>query len=55
MHDTSLLAHQLLCLHLKCFYAVQPDSPSPEAPTEGAIAKRAGKKSRLFHRGRIRI
>jgi hypothetical protein len=22
MHDTSLLAHELLCLHLKCFYGV---------------------------------
>jgi len=23
MHDTSLLANELLCLHLKCFYGVQ--------------------------------
>jgi hypothetical protein len=55
MDDTSLLAHELLCLHLKCFYGVQPGSPSPEAPTGGAIAKKVGKKSRLFRRGRIRI
>jgi L-amino acid N-acyltransferase YncA len=34
---------------------VQPGSPSPEAPTGGAIAKKVGKESRLFRRGRIRI
>jgi hypothetical protein len=46
MHNTSLLAHELLCLHLKSFYGVQPCSPSPEAPTVPALTGKAGKKFR---------
>jgi hypothetical protein len=55
MLDTSLRTHELLCLHLKCFYGVQPGSPSPKSPTGGAIRTKVSKKSRLFRRGRIRI
>ena len=55
MLDTSLRTHELLCLHLKCFYGVQPGSPSPKSPTGGAISTKVSKKSRLFRRERIRI
>src|SRR5208282_1401193 len=55
MSDPPLMAHELLCLHLKCFYDVQPCSPYPPAPTVRAIAKKAGRKSRLFRRGITRI
>jgi hypothetical protein len=55
-NDTSLLAHELLCLHLKCFYGVQPWSPSSEAPTVRPLAKKVGKKFSVtssFRRGSI--
>ena len=44
MLDTSLRTHELLCLHLKCFYGVQLGSPSPKSPTEGAIPTKVSKK-----------
>ena len=50
MRNASLLAHELLCLHLKSFYGVQPCmqqcSPSPEAPTVRALTRKAGRKFR---------
>jgi hypothetical protein len=41
MRDTSLLAHELLCLHLKSFYGVECSS------TARTLPKKATKKSRL--------
>jgi hypothetical protein len=46
MRNASLLAHELLCLHLKSFYGLEPSSPSPEAPTVRALTRKAGKKFR---------
>ena len=46
MRNTSLLAHELLCLRLKCFYEVQPSSPPPEAPAMRTLSKKA---VRNFH------
>ena len=43
MRNTSLLAHKLLRLRLKCFYGVQSSSPSPEAPTVHALSKKVVK------------
>jgi hypothetical protein len=44
MPYTSLLAHELFCLHLKSFYGEQPSSPSPEASTVRASKKKGGKR-----------
>ncbi len=41
MGHTSLLAHELLRLRLKCFYEVQPSCPSPESPAMRALSKKA--------------
>ena len=50
MRNASLLAHELLCLHLKSFYGVQaclqPCSTTPEAPTGRALTRKAGRKFR---------
>jgi len=46
MRSTSLLAHELLRLRLKCFYEVQPSSPSPESPAMRTLSKKA---ARNFH------
>src|ERR1700691_5142136 len=46
MRNTSLLAHELLRLRLKCFYEVQPSSPSPESPAMRTLSKKA---ARNFH------
>jgi hypothetical protein len=44
MANTSLLAHELFCLHLKSFYGEQPCSPSTEAPAGRASKKKGGKR-----------
>jgi hypothetical protein len=46
MRNTSLLAHELLRLRLKCFYKMQPSSPSLESP---AIRTLSTKAARNFH------
>jgi hypothetical protein len=48
MRDTSLLAHELLCLHLKSFYGVECSS------SVRTLAKKAAKKSRLTGSLRLR-
>ena len=48
MRNTSLLAHELLCLHLKSFYGLECSS------TVRALPKKAGKKSRLAGSLRLR-
>jgi hypothetical protein len=47
MHDTSLLAHELLYLHLRSFYGVEPCLPAPKTLTVRTQTKKAGKKFRL--------
>lgn len=47
MPNTSLLAHELFCLHLKSFYGEQARSASPEAPTASALKKKGGKRIHL--------
>jgi hypothetical protein len=47
MPNTSLLAHELFCLHLKSFYGEQAHSASPEAPAVSALKKKGGKRSHL--------
>jgi hypothetical protein len=32
MQNTPLIAHELLCLHLRSFYDLQPSLPAPKAP-----------------------
>jgi hypothetical protein len=54
MPNTSLLAHELFCLHLKSFYGEQPCSPSPEAPTVCASEKRGRKRSLVTRSLRLR-
>jgi hypothetical protein len=54
MPNTSLLAHELFCLHLKSFYGEQPSSPSPEAPTVCASKKKGGKRSLVTSSLRLR-
>lgn len=44
MANTSLLAHELFCLHLKSFYGEQPCSRSPEASTVGVPKRKGGKR-----------
>jgi hypothetical protein len=50
MLDTSLRTHELLCVHLKCFYGVQPGSPSPKSPTGGRDTDE-GEQNRAFSAG----
>jgi hypothetical protein len=40
MRATSLLAHELLCLHLKCFYGPGSGSPSLAIPPRSAMVKK---------------
>jgi hypothetical protein len=54
MPNTSLLAHELFCLHLKSFYGEQPCSPSPEASTASASKKKGGKRSPVTSSLRLR-
>ena len=46
MRNTSMLAHELLRLALKCFYKTPPSSPSPETPAIHTLSKKA---ARNFH------
>jgi hypothetical protein len=46
MRNTSLLAHELLRLRLKCFYKMQPSSPPLESPAMRTLSKKA---ARNFH------
>jgi hypothetical protein len=46
MRNASLLAHELLCLHLKSFYGLEPCSPSPEARTVRALTRKVGRRFR---------
>jgi hypothetical protein len=41
MRNTSLLAHELFRLGLKCFDKVQPSFPSLESPAERTLSKKA--------------
>ncbi len=43
MRNTSLLAHELLRLRLKCFYKVQPSSPSLESPAMRTLSKKTAR------------
>jgi hypothetical protein len=49
VHDASLPAHELLCVHLRCFYGV--DLPSKKISARSATAK---KKSTLMRRRKLR-
>jgi hypothetical protein len=54
MPNTSLLAHELFCLHLKSFYGEQASSPSPEAPTVRVSKKKGGKRFPVTSSSRVR-
>jgi hypothetical protein len=51
VHDTALLAHELLCVHLRCFYGVDTGLPSKKISARSATAK---KKSTLMRRRKLR-
>ena len=40
--NTSLFAHELLCLRLKSFYGVQPGPPSPKGAAPRPTPKKVG-------------
>jgi hypothetical protein len=50
MPNTSLLAHELFCLHLKSFYGEQARPASSEAPAVSVLKKKVGKRTHLLLR-----
>jgi hypothetical protein len=54
VRDSSLLAHELLCLHLRSFYGIEPCSTAIKASPVRRRAKNACKKARLIHSLRLR-
>jgi hypothetical protein len=39
MQNTPLIAHELLCLHLRSFYDLQPSQPAPKTPQNNPSPK----------------
>lgn len=54
MRDSSLLAHELLCLHLRSFYGIEPCLPAPKNSPVRRRTKESNKKARLVHSLRLR-
>jgi hypothetical protein len=47
VRNSSLLGHELLCLHLRSFYGIEPCSPAPKTSPVRRRTKEACKKSRF--------
>jgi hypothetical protein len=54
VRNSSLLGHELLCLHLRSFYGIEPCSPAPKTSPMRRRTKEGGKKRRFTGSWRFR-